>query len=246
MSGKDLVELTNHRKIPMNLHNRDGKRITLQPGETKQVVGDYDRFHKMMRKMNGLAVKKVVGKQRLVEEVEKSEGPRLAKVTNHKKIPMKLDTGVGHKRVNLEPGETSDPILIKPKAVKSINGVSVKYVVDEAEEKADDGTKADAEAAEAAAKAEEEAKAAAKAAEEEEARKDAESKDPKVLRREELSLPATREEWLVHKDQLTWTDVRSIAKELAISSKGANKETLLDAITDELYPDPEEASDSEE
>ncbi len=250
-----VLSLTNKKNIQMNLSNGKGGMIRLQPGETQIIHGDFDRYHNMMKSMNGLVVKVVEGSVRLVESKKAVNNVRLMTVTSHRNIPIMLATGVGHKHVKIAPKGTSEPFLGNVSVVKKVHGISVKYV-DEPKERPADAAPPETEKVESSETtvaiettvgegslengATEEAKAIAKQAAEDEAKakKEAEANDPLAKRRRDLALPATDEEWAIHKEQLTWPDVRGLAKELSIKTGGgATKEQLLEAITQELYPE---------
>lgn len=227
-----VLSLTNKRKIPMVIPIGGGDHVELASEETKLVEGDYETFHNMTRSMNGLVVKVTQGeKTRLVEAAQKQDIVR-ATVTNHRKIPMLLDTGIGHKTIQIAPGETSQPVQLRVSVVKKMHGISVK-VVDEvkteppkAEQKKADEKKVEASKAD-------EKKTEAPKVEEKKASKEDEALAKK---RADLALPATLVEWTIHKEQMTWPDVRGICKELDIRTKSSSKEELLEEITKALYP----------
>jgi hypothetical protein len=254
-----VIELTNKRKIPMSLPNGQGGMVNLNPGETRLVRGDYAHYERMPKQgMNGLVVKIADGKARLVEAAEKVADPRMVRVTNHRNIPMRLSTGLGQKAIDIGPKETSDPFLAKISTIKQMSGITVILVKDttgsfkaptnDAAEKAKlKAAVAEDEAIAKAEKAAEEAEAtktaeavalAKLAAEEaEKAKLEAVANDPLVARRRELTLPATSEEWRVHSTQLTWPDVRGLCKDVGVRTKFKNKEQLIAAITEKLYPE---------
>jgi len=239
-----VISLTNKKKIPMSLPDGDGKRIELMAGQTKMVRGDFDRYHRMMRSMNGLVVKLVEGKQRLVEAEKQVDDVHMVTVTNHRNIPLRLAVGIGQRYVEIAPKATSEPFLGRVKTVKQMSGISVKLVGDKkklevekpvadeptvkVEAPGDFANGADAEAI---------AKAAVEDERKEAERKEAEANDPLVIKRSELTLPATREEWDIHSTQMTWPDVRGLAKELEIKTKSLTKDQLLEEITKKLYPE---------
>ena len=268
--AEQVISLTNRRRIPMGIPDGEGHQIKLDPGETRLVRGDFERYRRMPAQgMNGLVVKLVDGKSRLVEAGKKIENEvRLVTVTNHRNIPMRLATGLGHKAVNIGPRETSEPFLARVSTVKQMGGITVRLVEEKIEEgppdkeKETDATRSEAEALakkkvvegsggkpsveigvesakgnlENGARAEIEAIARQAAQDQAMARKQAEADDPLARRRRELALPATCEEWGVHKEQLTWPDVRGIAKELGVKAGGSTKAELVEAITRKLYP----------
>lgn len=263
--AEQVISLTNRKKIPMGLPNGQGGQISLEPGETKLVRGDLEHYRRMPAQgMNGLVVKLVEGKSRLVEAEKKIQNEvRLVRVTNHRNIPMRLATGLGHKAVNIGPREASEPFLARVSTVKQMTGITVRLVEekdqDETPENPPDGTEGKTGPAEAgeprneepsvgigvenpkgnlknSAGAEVEAIARQAAQDQAMAKAQAEADDPLLKKRRDLALPATGEEWKVHKEQLTWPDVRGIAKELGVKAGAATKAELVEAITKELYP----------
>ena len=253
-----VIELTNRKKIPMSLPNGEGGMVNLGPGETRLVRGDFEHYRRMPAQgMNGLVVKVMEGKSRLLEAAKQVEDVRLVRVTNHRNIPMRLSTGLGQKAVDIGPRETSEPFLARMATVKQMSGITVKPVeptVDSFKTRTDDAAEgarmkaaleedeANAEAAKKAEGAEAktaegEARAKLDAATEKAAAAEARANDPLAIRRRELTLPATREEWDVHSTQLTWPDVRGLCRELDVKTRSRNKEQLLAAITEKLYPE---------
>lgn len=270
--SEQVVSLTNRKKIPMSLPNGEGGVINLAPGETRMIRGDLEHYRRMPAQgMNGLVVRLVEGKSRLVEAEKRIENDvRLVTVTNHRNIPMQLATGVGQKKVDIGPKSTSEPFLGRVSTIKQMSGITVKAVEEAVEDPGRDPGKAetsspdkgdetkvedageagaaDAEARakqaaddelrkkDAAAVAEVEAKAKQAAEDEARRKKEAEANDPLAIRRRDLALPATAEEWAVHKEQLTWPDVRGLCKQLDIKTGSMDKKGLLEAITEKLYP----------
>ena len=274
--SEQTISLTNKRKIPMSLPNGQGRKIDLAPGETQLVRGDFEYYRRMPGKgMNGLVVKLVQGRSRLVEAQKKldEKAVRLVKVTNHRNIPMRLAVGIGQQTVTIGPKETSEPFLGRVSTIKQMSGITVhlvedegggeakdekpvKIIVDEGsgEEPSTDEPSTDEKPADDpfgekkpevegsgnlsnGAGAEAEAIAAQAAKDEAARRAEAEANDPLAKRRRDLTLPATAEEWVVHSRQLTWPDVRGIAKELGIKASNATKAELLEEITRKLYPE---------
>lgn len=249
-----VIKLTNRKKITMNVPNGEGGLVELAPGETRLVQGDFEYFHRMPAQgMNGLDVKIAEGeKVRLLEGAKKLDHAK-AVITNHKKIPMRLATGVGQKAIDIPAGETSPPTLVRLSVVKQMSGISVLVVEDDEPKKeeqpkkgdeskidkkpADDEPKTDdkPEGGEPTVKTESEGglkNGADAAAIAEAAKKD----EALAKRRRDLALPATGAEWEIHKEQMTWPDVRGLAKELGIKTKNLTKDQLLEEVTNELYP----------
>lgn len=234
---REAVELTNMKTIMMIVRDENGRGIKLMPGKTVCVEGDYARYRAMMKSMNGLVVKKATGRVALMEGADRPNPTRLVKITNHRSIPAVVDTGIRNRRVKIGPGETSDPVMAKVNTVKSINGLSIEIVADKAEKDAEGGSDATKKAAEAAA-----AKEAAEQAKVEAEKAEAEAKvaaktDELAEKRRELGLADTAEGWAEQREQMTWPDVRAVAKELGIKTKKKSKEELLESITSELYPE---------
>jgi len=232
----ETIELTNMKKIQMMVHDERGNNIKLTPGKTVCIEGNYERYHKMMRTMHGLVVKRSSGKVALKEAGGSGNPTKRVRITNHRKIDANLDTGVNNVKIKIGPGETSEPVLVKINAIKSIAGMSVEVVAEKAEEKAEGGSDADKKAADAATKKEDADKAKVEADEAAKVADEAAKTDELAVKRKDLSLPETAEEWETHKEQMTWPDVRAISKDLGIKTRGLNKEALLDAITTALYP----------
>lgn len=239
-----VIRLKNMKAIPMMLPNGEGGMVNLNPGEEKVVQGEWEHYRRMPEQgFNGLVVKEEVGGKIRLVEASKGMDVHMMKVTNHREIPMRLATGIGQAAIAIGPKETSKPFKGRVSTVKQMNGIHVE-ILDATPEapapKTDDpdpeiAAKAAAEAAEL-----EKAKAAAAKAEAEEAEKKAKAEaenDPLVIKRRELTLPATREEWFVHKEQMTWPDTRAIAKALDIKTKSLTKEQLIAAIEETLYPE---------
>ena len=145
-----VISLTNKKKIPMGLPNGQGGQINLDPGETRYVRGDFEHYRRMPKQgMNGLVVKLVDGKSRLVEAEKKVDDVRLVTVTNHRNIPMQLSTGIGQAHANIGAKETSEPFLARIRTIKQMSGITVHIVEekdkDEAAPPADDETTDDEE-----------------------------------------------------------------------------------------------------
>jgi len=224
-----VISLKNMKGIPMSVPNGEGGLIALAPGEEKLVNGDYEYFHRMPGQgMNGLVVKVASGeKVRLVESTVNDVV--MATVTNHRRIPLLLATGIGQSKVNIPAGETSLPTKVRLSIVKQMNGISVK-VVEEKKAPVPSTPATEVVKVEAPGKLKNGADVAAIA--------EAVKVDEAELerKRKDLAMPATRAEWNVHKDQLTWPDVRGLCKDLNIKTKSSSKEELLEEISRVLYP----------
>lgn len=213
------VKLTNRRKMPMDVPNGQGNLVHLAPGETKIVHGDLEYFRRMPRKgVTGLVVKPAGGKTRLVEDNPEND-IAMCEVTNHRRIPMELATGVDRQSLHLKPGESKEAVVKIP-LIKQMTGISVRRlrIGLAAKGKRPTGSKDEKPLTVEEPKTEKPTHPAAK---------------PDGRSPEELGMPKSVDQWPERSRKFTWPDLRGIAKELGL--KGRTREDLIKVIGEAVY-----------
>lgn len=231
------VQLTNARAgVSMDIPDGRGNILHLNPKETKVIYGEVEYFRKMMRQgVTGLVVKTVTGKLSHDVEAEASvdsevEDVGMVTITNHRKIPMDLATGVDRVSVHIGPGSTSEPVLARASLIKQITGVSVRKV-DAATPtthvpKETTGSKR----AKSARNAGPELKVSSE-------KGVPHTSEPPVASvadlRSQLGFPDTLAEFEARLPRIIWHDLRGYARQMGL--KGKTRDEIVEAIKAKLY-----------
>lgn len=231
------VKLTNERaKVPMDIPDGRGNILHLEPKETKVVYGEPEYFRRMMRQgVTGLTVKTVTGKQAQEAEeqavVDVEDDVQLVTITNHRKIPMELATGVDRVVVHIDPGRTSDPVMARVALIKQMTGISVRRVSSQAVEvhkpTAQAGSKSKRRARDDGPALKVDSEAGVPRTSEPPVESAAE------LRRR-LGQPDTLAEFEQRLPRIVWHDLRGMAKQCGV--KGKTRDEYALALKAKLYP----------
>jgi hypothetical protein len=231
MSEVQALRLTNRRpEVSLRLPDGSGGYVTLQPGETKLVYGEYEYFKRMPRQgITGLTVKAEPG-VKVPASAKAHMDIHLCKITNHKKIPVRLATGVDHTYVQLAPGEAKECVA-RESIVKQVEGISCRRLEgpkpeEERVVKVKTRKSAKAEAAPKPVKSVTESEA-------EQVRAAGATGKLEDLR-ESCRMPATKKEWMARSRNLGWHDIRGIAKAYGLRTK--SREETRKKIAEIAYP----------
>jgi hypothetical protein len=225
----------------MQLPDGRGGQIELAPGEERLVFGEYEYFKRMPRQgVSGLVVKLEPGVKAPRDDQERRADTRLVRITNHRKIPMDIATGVDRSHVEIAPGATVE-VVARESIVKQLSGITVRDV-----EVADPATEPEKVARIKARK-----KRAEQAALVEELQKTgalpvAEKGSPEEVRasgaagkmadmRKALQLPETLAEWKTRSRNISWHDLRGIAKALGLKTK--SRADSVKRVGETAYPE---------
>lgn len=242
VSSVQAVRLANRReRVPMQVPDGNGGLIELAPGEERLVFGDYEYFKRMPRQgVTGLVVKLEPGMKAPRDDQDRRADTRLVRITNHRKIPMDIATGVDRSHVELAPGASAE-VVVRESIVKQHGGISVHDV------EAADPDKEPARVArmKARKKREDRTKLVEEIQKTGEMPVRDEEGSPKQVResgaagkiedlRKALGLPDTLSEWKTRSRNISWHDLRGLAKNLGLKTK--SRADSVKQIGEAAYP----------
>lgn len=241
-SDVQAVRLTNRRQnVKMYLPDGLGNKIELDPGETRIVFGDYEYFRRMpVQGINGLTVKMEPNMRVPDADRARKADVKLMKITNHREVLVHLATGVDRGSIDIPPhGEVE--AVVRESVVKQMTGLSFKELTGPGPEAEVAVVKAKRRGRKPKESRVVEEMVSVGAVKEEDSLSNAEEVRSvgaagKIADfRKQLGLPDSAKEWRLRSRNISWHDLRGIAKQVGVIAK--SRQVCVDGISKTMYPE---------